>query len=280
MIFQSKFCRSCLCLFALTALNHSSDIIVLAESITPFGKVWVAEFSGLRCLTFSDPKITTKVQSCFLSNNPQHLTLNYSKMLLGALFLQPNPKSILILGLGGGTMVSTLQNLLPESRIDVVEINPDLPNLATKYFNFKPKASTQIIISDALEFVNKESQKYDLVIFDVFDRNGTPLVFLTEEFMLKLKDMLSATGVIAINTLVNSLNKDLEYALYKKVFPNKVALLEKGNRILLILHKPIPALNIIQKNAKYWDEDFNKVNVTSHWLMSKIEDYKVFHYQL
>ena len=276
MLYQLISCVCCLCLLALTAFTHSSDITILTEPMTPFGKIWIAEYNGLRCLTFSDPNITNKLQSCFLPNNPQHLALGYSKMLLGALYLQPNPKKILILGLGGGTMVSVLRNLLPESKIDVVEINPDLPDLAVQYFNFQPNTSTKIIISDALEFVRNSSELYDLIIFDIFDSEGTPPVFLTTEFMLKLKKMLSGAGVIAINTLVNSVNKDLEHELYANVFPSKVTLLNKGNRILLIPRKPIPSLSIVQKNANFWDKAFDKVDVTSHWLISRIEDYKVF----
>ena len=56
--------------------------------------------------------------------------MNYPQMMLGALFVNPAPQSVLIIGLGGGTIPRALRELLPETRIDVVEIDPAVVRVA------------------------------------------------------------------------------------------------------------------------------------------------------
>jgi hypothetical protein len=47
---------------------------------------------------------------------PDRLVFEYTQMMLGALFLKAEPHSILIIGLGGGTLPRTLEKLLPGRR--------------------------------------------------------------------------------------------------------------------------------------------------------------------
>ena len=61
-------------------------------------------------------------------------------MMLGALLLNPDPHSILIIGLGGGTLPRTLEKLLPQADIDVVEIDPGRGARGAAVLRFQPDA--------------------------------------------------------------------------------------------------------------------------------------------
>ena len=72
-----------------------------------------------RCLCFTRLCAIGR-QTCIDLKQPDRLVFEYTRMMLGALYLKPEPHSILIIGLGGGTLPRTLEKLLPNADIDVV----------------------------------------------------------------------------------------------------------------------------------------------------------------
>ena len=73
----------------------------------------------------------------FLSlDNPTHIQQDYFQMIMGALFLEPAPKRILLVGLGIGVLPRTFTKLVNDCFIDVVEIDPNVLEIAKKYFFF------------------------------------------------------------------------------------------------------------------------------------------------
>lgn len=65
----------------------------------------------------------------------------------------PGLKSILVLGLGGGALCSYLHQVYPQFKVDGVEIDPTMVDLARKYFGFKPNENLRPHIADGLSFV-------------------------------------------------------------------------------------------------------------------------------
>jgi spermidine synthase len=103
--------------------------------------------------------------------------------MLSSLHFVENPKKILILGMGIGTLSKTLAEILPESQIDVVDINSNLLEINKKYFDFDIEKYKNVFFyhEDAFEYLknlNKEI-KYDIIIGDVFDKQYIPEKFLT-----------------------------------------------------------------------------------------------------
>src|ERR1700722_9931017 len=98
-----------------------------------YRQVFVYGDSYTRCLCFTrECKIGR--QSCIDLQQPNRLMFEYTQMMLVSLLLDPDPKSILIIGLGGGTLPRTLGRLLPEADIDVVEIDPAVASVAGEGF--------------------------------------------------------------------------------------------------------------------------------------------------
>ena len=108
-------------------------------------------------------------------------------------------KNVLILGMGIGYFVSQLKSILPEvKKIDVVEINPELVEIAEKYFDFE-KADIEVKIQDARVFVRNSSEKYDLIILDVFSESGMAYRFMTQEFLKEINNILTPDGIFVSN---------------------------------------------------------------------------------
>ena len=103
----------------------------------------VSESFGKRCLRFDRNNHT--IQACISLNNPTALAFSCTKMMLGALYLQPDPQKVLVIGLGGGTLPMAVSRILPKAEIDVVEIDPAIVRVAKKYFGFKPGGKMRVI---------------------------------------------------------------------------------------------------------------------------------------
>jgi len=65
----------------------------------------------------------------------------------------PGLKSILVLGLGGGALCTYLHQTYPQFKVDGVEIDSTMLDLARKYFGFKPSENLRPHIADGLSFV-------------------------------------------------------------------------------------------------------------------------------
>lgn len=91
-------------------------------------------------------------------------------------------KSVLILGLGGGTLAKLLRKIYPNAKITGVEIDPIMIELGKKYLELD-KYGIDIEIADANKFKLGE---YDLVIVDMYSGDNFPKEFESEEFLKKL----------------------------------------------------------------------------------------------
>lgn len=146
---------------------------------------------------------------------PHVLQFEYSRFFAANYLLRPQPKSVLVVGLGGGMMIHFLRHIDPQLRIDVVEIDPVVVRLADEYFNVRSGAGVSIITADGLKFLNETRNKYDVIYIDAFlkpsaatDATGAPLDQRTRQFYKALQTKLNPGGLVAFN--VNRHARDAE----------------------------------------------------------------------
>lgn len=79
------------------------------------------------------------------------------------------PKSVLLLGLAGGSNAHLVRKLYPAAHITAVEIDPVMVEIGKKHFNLGKIKNFDIVIEDALKFANKlKSEHFDLILVDCF----------------------------------------------------------------------------------------------------------------
>ena len=113
------------------------------------------------------------------------------------------PETILVLGLGAGTITSYLYHRFTNAKIYVIEILPELKEIASDYFSMPRNERLEIVIGDAYDYVMKTQIQFDLIFMDVFSKNAIPKKFCTEEFYTGLKRLISTDGYVAFNTWVD-----------------------------------------------------------------------------
>jgi spermidine synthase len=184
--------------------------------------------------------------------------MHYPQMMLGALYVNPAPQSILIVGLGGGTLPRALRQLLPNARIDVVEIDPAVVRVANRYFDFAETDKTHIIESDGRVYVKRAlrtPQRYDLIMLDAFDHEYIPEHLLTQEFLQEVKSLLSPQGVLAANTFSSSRLYEHESTTYESVF-GKFFNLKRDNRVIITRVGALPDAGRLRAAAEQFDGAF------------------------
>jgi predicted membrane-bound spermidine synthase len=113
------------------------------------------------------------------------------------------PKSVLILGLGGGTLAKLVRHSWETVSITGVDIDPVIVDLGKTYLDLE-KTNTSIVIEDAYSFVLDQSQKkirYDVIFVDLYKGDDFPEQFTTETFYRGLQSLLTSQGIVVINRL-------------------------------------------------------------------------------
>jgi spermidine synthase len=112
----------------------------------------------------------------------------------------PSISNVLCIGLGVG--VVPMEFAREGARVDVVEINPAIVPLATKYFNLEP-ARLNIIYGDGRYYLNKCDKKYDVINLDAFLGDSTPSHLMSREAFAAMKRALAPRGTLVINTFAD-----------------------------------------------------------------------------
>ena len=207
-----------------------------------YQNVLVIERAGEICLQFT-VRVDVRNQSCMRIDRPQEMVFSYTKMMMASLLLMDDPGSILIVGIGGGTLPMALQTLFPEAKIDAVEIDPAVVRVATKYFHFAPGTNMTVLEQDARVFgrrAARQGKRYDLILLDAYNGEYIPEHLMTAEYLLETKSLLAPGGILAANTFAISRLYDHESATYQQVFGTflNFRLPESANRVVLASNAP------------------------------------------
>jgi spermidine synthase len=237
-----------LCLCAAEAHADSQQLLHSERSL--YREVMVYQTGEQRCMCFTRSCRIGR-QSCMDMRHPDRLTLNYPRMMLASLFRKPEPDSILIVGLGGGTLPRALQQMLPRTTIDSIEIDPAVVKVARQYFDFRSSERIRVVEMDGRVFVKRalrEQRAYDLIMLDAFDHEYIPEHLLTQEFLREVRGLLAPGGVLAANTFSSSKLYDHESVTYASVFGTFFNL-KQENRVILAAQGPLPSRESIAANG-------------------------------
>jgi spermidine synthase len=145
-------------------------------------------------------------------------------------------KNILVLGLGGGSVIKSLREVFNyRLGIVAVEIDPSMIEIADKEFGITAGYQTEIVCSDAYEYVVKNSSKFDLIIIDLFIDIKVPEKFVSMEFWNSVKTKVRYNGSIIFNSIdVNNktfeqIKSQLRWEFVIREYEN----VEKTNHLLI-----------------------------------------------
>ena len=193
--------------------------------------------------------ISGYVNSGMYLDNPNELIFEYTEYYDLVEVYVPNWEHAVMFGGAGYSYPKHYQEAYPNKKLDVVEIDPTLTEIAKKYFEFTPSSTTRIFHQDARNFLSKSTQKYDAVFYDVLTSNLTvPFHLTTRETFEKVSQILNEEGVLIINVIGNLSGKggkfiQSEIKTVKDVFPQVFVFNAMGKEYEGITNYVIVALN-------------------------------------
>lgn len=204
----------------------SASVRILFERDTPYHRVKVVERPpGVR-----DLFIDATLQSIVRLDPTDLRGLEYEEYKHFAKLVRPGIKSILAVGLGGGTSVRQFTAFYPDVTVEAVEIDPVVAEVAQKYFGVQQSERVRIHIGDGRAFLRKASRRYDMISIDAYTRgrygSTIPPHLVTKEFFEEVSSRLNDNGVVHFHSYVPR-DSPFTQAVYKtmaSVFPSVVIL--------------------------------------------------------
>jgi spermidine synthase len=130
---------------------------------------------------------------------PDRLVLSYTEMMMGFVRFCPSPRTIAMLGLGGGSLAKHCYRHFPSSTILVAEINPEVIALRGRFSIPDDSPRFQVQQMDGAQMVRQANKAYDVLLIDAFDERGYPPHFQSRGFYRDCLRSLTAGGVLVIN---------------------------------------------------------------------------------
>jgi spermidine synthase len=112
------------------------------------------------------------------------------------------PKSVLILGYGVGCIADLLRNKYDiDAAITGVEKDAKVLELGNKYFEASKLRNVKVVCDDAIDFMQKNKELFDMIVVDIFIDHIVPEMCQQEAFLNDLQRSLSDSGLLVFNKL-------------------------------------------------------------------------------
>jgi spermidine synthase len=129
-----------------------------------------------------------------------YLTGNYwdDMLVLPSVALGRAPRSVAILGNGGGTTARALGHYFGGTRVDAVEIDRKLTEIGRRYFDLRGP-HLRVHHADARVFLRSTHARYDAILLDVYRQPYIPFYMVTREFFQLARERLMPGGALIVN---------------------------------------------------------------------------------
>ena len=185
------------------------------------------------------------VQSQMQQDRPDHLVLSYTRAMMAFLLFNQCPKTIAMIGLGGGSMAKWCYRQLPGTDITVVEINPHVIALRSHFYVPPDDERFRVLCEDGAEYVARTRNELDVLLVDGFDADGQPPELCSEEFYRACRSALAPSGLMVVN-LCGTENRT-NICWIKKAFDDSVLVVSPDDSVNQVA--------FAWKQRPAWDEE-------------------------
>ncbi|XP_073427632.1 eEF1A lysine and N-terminal methyltransferase [Dendrobates tinctorius] len=145
-----------------------------------------------------------------------YLCCEHHKAMISGLSLLHNPGvapehhlSVLVVGLGGGSLSLFIHDYFLGSEVEAVEIDSAVLDVARRWFGFTPDDRLKVHLADGLAHINELAEignvPYDVIMFDVDSKDSSlgmscpPPAFVEKKFLQSVQKILKNDGIFILN---------------------------------------------------------------------------------
>ena len=198
--------------------------------------------------------------------------------LLGAA-RHPQPRTAFVVGLGTGETAGWLADVPSIDRVDVVELEPAVEEMARRCRKVNRDAlvnpKVRLIFNDAREVLLTAAARYDLIVCEPSNpyRSGIANLF-TRQFYLAGRDRLNDGGLFVQwvqDYEIDRRTMRTVFATFKSVFPHVEVWQSKLGDLLLLGSRETPAYPVAALRKKLATEPFASA-LRSAWHAANLEE--------
>jgi spermidine synthase len=152
-------------------------------------------------------------------SDPSRLVVPYTSFIAASAMFHANPRSVLMIGLGGGGFNQFFEKAFPSATLETVEVDAQVCALAEKYLAFKPSDRNKVTVLDGRMFLRRSKATYDWIILDAFRGGFVPPHLKTVEFYKLAQAHLAPDGVFIANVRKDTALFASDLRTIRAVFP-------------------------------------------------------------
>jgi len=221
--------------------DGSSESALLKQLIDgTYDKPFIEDCGPLRYLHFD----LDNVQSVMRHDDPDALCLAYTRKMMTFLLFNAEPRRILLLGLGGGSLAKFCYRHLPGTRITVLEIDPNVLALREEFQVPPDDERFRVVQGDGVAYIGgrvpstdgQSLAREDVILVDACDRYGLSPTLAAPDLYANLRRRLAVGGVLVMNVCGEPVEIESHIARIRGVFGERVISLpakEDGNLIVM-----------------------------------------------
>lgn len=152
-------------------------------------------------------------------SDPSRLVVPYTSFIAASAMFHANPRSVLMIGLGGGGFNQFFEKAFPSATLETVEVDAQVCVLAEKYLAFKPSDRNKVTVLDGRMFLRRSKAAYDWIILDAFRGGFVPPHLKTVEFYKLAQSHLAPDGVFIANVRTDTALFASDVRTMRTVFP-------------------------------------------------------------
>ncbi|MGH3005510.1 MAG: fused MFS/spermidine synthase [Gaiellaceae bacterium] len=173
------------------------DLEVVHAEDTRYHGLSVVEDDDTRYLRFDN-----SFQSAMYLDDPYRTRFRYTDFFHLGLAYDPAAQDVLFIGLGAGSSEKRMWRDFPQLRLQVVELDPAVVDVAYEYFAVPEDAARlRIEVGDGRQFLAGGERQWDVIVIDAFFADAIPFHLVTREFLELARSRLAPGGVIVTNAI-------------------------------------------------------------------------------
>lgn len=183
-----------------------------------YDKPFVVDDGCLRLLFFS----MDFIQSAMRLSAPDALELAYTRKMMAFLLFHTEVRSLLLIGLGGGSLVKFCRRHLPQVKITAVESDPHVLAFREQFCLPPDDERLAIVVDDGADFLARCALRPDVLLVDAFDAQGFSPSIATREFYADAHAHLADHGILVANLTGDTDDRLAHTALIREAFDDKL----------------------------------------------------------
>ena len=212
-------------LLCLTGKNlfKIAHLDVIKDEDSEYSRIWVKDIKVADNVSYKTLQVDTELES-YMNEQTGEMWAKYLGYYDLFEYYNKNAKDALLIGGAAYTYPKHYLKRYDDKKIDVVEIDPKMTQIAEEEFDLDVNnPNLGIYHQDGRSYLNYSKNKYDVIMIDAFTGRNVPFELTTYEAMCNAKRMLNEGGIVMTNVISSLEGKDSkfikhEYATYKKVF--------------------------------------------------------------